>query len=386
MGWREWPACHILIFLTFLLSGLAINAVQAVLFLAVGTHNRPLFRRINYYLVWMIYGQLLFLADWWSGSEVRLHLSKDLLATVGSEHALIVMNHHYEIDWLYGWMIADRFGQALGNARVCVKSMLRYVPVVGWAWALSDVIFLERSWDKDKELMARGVKTLCDYPDPMWYLIFAEGTRYTKEKYEASAKFAEQRGLPNYKHHLVPRTKGFTHTLSNLKLDKLSTLYDCTLSFPSDASTAPTLSNLLRGRKVSGDIFVRKIDLKSVDASDEEAASKFLYQMYEEKDSLKDYYAKNGRFPTGERGTEYEDYVTATRGPRIASLVNTLALNAVVHFYLTRFMLGCLLSGCVCWMLVPVAVYGLVFVALKKMIGITKISKSSSYGNKKKDK
>ena len=60
------------------------------------------------------------------------------------------MNHHYEMDWLYGWMVADRAG-LLGNARVYVKKMIQYVPVVGWAWAMSDAVFLERSWDKDKQ-------------------------------------------------------------------------------------------------------------------------------------------------------------------------------------------------------------------------------------------
>jgi 1-acyl-sn-glycerol-3-phosphate acyltransferase len=26
--------------------------------------------------------------------------------------------------------------------------MLQYVPIIGWAWKLSDVIFLERNWEK----------------------------------------------------------------------------------------------------------------------------------------------------------------------------------------------------------------------------------------------
>mgnify|MGYP003904378339 CR=1 FL=1 len=54
------------------------------------------------------------------------------------------MNHHYEIDWLLGWMAADRL-RCLGNARVFAKKMLRMVPVIGWAWNFSDVIYVERS-------------------------------------------------------------------------------------------------------------------------------------------------------------------------------------------------------------------------------------------------
>ena len=43
------------------------------------------------------------------------------------------MKQTSELDWLFGWMVADR-AACLGNARVFVKKILKYVPVVGWAW------------------------------------------------------------------------------------------------------------------------------------------------------------------------------------------------------------------------------------------------------------
>ena len=43
------------------------------------------------------------------------------------------MKQTSELDWLFGWMVADRHA-CLGNARVFVKKILKYVPVVGWAW------------------------------------------------------------------------------------------------------------------------------------------------------------------------------------------------------------------------------------------------------------
>ena len=36
--------------------------------------------------------------------------------------------------------------------------MLAYVPVVGWSWLMSDVVFLARDWEKDKLKLAEGVK------------------------------------------------------------------------------------------------------------------------------------------------------------------------------------------------------------------------------------
>ncbi len=156
-NWRQWTIFHVFMFVTFLVSGVAVNAAQLVLFALLGTWNRRLFRRLNYYLVWVIYTQLLFLSDWWSRSRVVLQAEPDFLRLCGREHALIVMNHHYELDWLYGWMVADRFG-VLGNGRVFLKRALRWAPVIGWCWSLSDVIYLDRDWEKDKENIAKGVR------------------------------------------------------------------------------------------------------------------------------------------------------------------------------------------------------------------------------------
>ena len=36
--------------------------------------------------------------------------------------------------------------------------MLAYVPVVGWSWLMSDVVFLARDWEKDRLKLDQGVK------------------------------------------------------------------------------------------------------------------------------------------------------------------------------------------------------------------------------------
>ena len=140
------------------------------------------------------------MADWWSNSEVRIYADPEIVSEVGTKNAIILMNHHYEMDWLFGWMIADRF-RILGNARVFVKKMLKYVPVIGWAWNFSDVAYLERGdWQKDKKTITQKMNNLADYPDPVWLLIFAEGTRISPEKLKASREFAKERDLPVLRH------------------------------------------------------------------------------------------------------------------------------------------------------------------------------------------
>lgn len=42
------------------------------------------------------------------------------------------------------------------------------MPILGWAWKFSEFVFLERSFDKDKDIINRQIKELAEHPDPMW--------------------------------------------------------------------------------------------------------------------------------------------------------------------------------------------------------------------------
>lgn len=42
------------------------------------------------------------------------------------------------------------------------------MPVLGWCWKFSEFVFLERSFDKDKETINKQITELADHPDPMW--------------------------------------------------------------------------------------------------------------------------------------------------------------------------------------------------------------------------
>ena len=68
---KELTLFHILGFLPFLVLGLIINMIQLVLYLLLFKISKDVFRRINYYLMFGIYGYFLFLAEWWSGSRMR---------------------------------------------------------------------------------------------------------------------------------------------------------------------------------------------------------------------------------------------------------------------------------------------------------------------------
>ena len=72
--------------------------------------------------------EILFLAEWWSGSEVRVYCDEKTRLSWGTEHGLIIMNHTYEVDWLMGWMVAD-YACTLG---VRSSIMVEALPIVSF--------------------------------------------------------------------------------------------------------------------------------------------------------------------------------------------------------------------------------------------------------------
>ena len=88
---------------------------------------------------------------------------------------------------------------------MCHLKTLRYVPTVGWSWAMNDYIFLERDWDKDKVTLTEGMNVLASHSRPFWLLLYPEGTRLSEQKLAQGQEFSKERGLPVLQHQLYPR-------------------------------------------------------------------------------------------------------------------------------------------------------------------------------------
>lgn len=74
-------------------------------------------------------------------------------------------------------------------------------------------------------------------------MLFAEGTRFTPSKHEASQKFAEKNKLPLLKNHLVPRTKGFITSMKAIR-GKIDAIYDVNIAFKKNDKVQSKLKNL----------------------------------------------------------------------------------------------------------------------------------------------
>ncbi|XP_011498819.1 PREDICTED: 1-acyl-sn-glycerol-3-phosphate acyltransferase gamma-like [Ceratosolen solmsi marchali] len=366
---------HLMFAITFFTSGLIINFFQCILYFGLKPFSKYLYRKLNYYLCYSFYSQLVFMAEWWSGTDIIMYIDKkDFDKYYGNEHGYLIMNHSYEIDWLIGWIFCERICM-LGNCKAYAKKSIKYIPTLGWAWRFAESIFLERSWDKDKEIISLQIRELTDYPDTMWLLLYAEGTRFTPEKAEASQQFAKERGLPILKHHLTPRTRGFTASIPNLR-GKVGAIYNIQLAFKPSDPIKPTMTNLLLGKKVVAHMYINRIPLDTVPEGDE-AAAQWLHELYQVKDQMAESFIQTGDF-FETSGVPRTDSFTLKR--RVWSLINTTFWAIVVLVPMLYYLIKLFLSGSTMYFSIGVGIIVLFFLLMYKTIGMSEISKSSSYG------
>ncbi|KAG8513716.1 1-acyl-sn-glycerol-3-phosphate acyltransferase gamma [Galemys pyrenaicus] len=198
--------------------------------------------------------ELVMLLEWWSCTECTLFADRATVGRFGKEHAVVILNHNFEIDFLCGWTMCERFG-VLGSSKVLAKRELLYVPLIGWTWYFLEIVFCKRKWEEDRDTVISGLKRLSDYPEYMWFLLYCEGTRFTEKKHRVSMEVAAAKGLPALKYHLLPRTKGFTTAVQCLR-GTVSAVYDVTLNFR--GKKIPSLLGILYGKKYEADMCVRR--------------------------------------------------------------------------------------------------------------------------------
>ena len=127
-----------------------------------------------------------------------------------------------------------------GHLFIILKESLKYIPILGQGMQFFSFIFLSRKWETDKprfQHRLRKLKTQHHGPmsgtqdlDPMWLLIFPEGTNMSKGGKESSARWSEKTGIPDLEHVLLPRTTGLQFCLQELK-GTVDWVYDCTVAY-----------------------------------------------------------------------------------------------------------------------------------------------------------
>lgn len=180
------------------------------------------------------------LTQWWSPTKV--HVSGDgsipsqlFLKPDGSleckfpDRMVLMANHQLYTDWLYLWWIAYTNKMA-GHVYIILKESIKNIPLIGWGSQFYNFIFLARNWEKDKPRFQEHLQQLDNPKDPMWLIIFPEGTNLSASTRESSRRWAEKNGIKDMRHQLLPRSTGLKFCLENLK-ESTEWLYDCTIAY-----------------------------------------------------------------------------------------------------------------------------------------------------------
>lgn len=253
------------------------------------------------------------ITQWWAPTVVRvsgdasmkgqLFQMDDGTLKCNFPHRLILMgNHQLYTDWLYLWWIAYT-NKMHGRIYIILKESLKHVPIIGWGMQFYNFIFLSRKWEQDRYKFKQHLDHLKNPKDPMWLLIFPEGTNLSDVTRQKSAKWAEKNGVPDMKHQLLPRSTGLQFCLQELRAST-NWLYDCTIAYEGvpkgmygqDIYTLK--SSLFEGRPPkSVNMYFRRFKIADIPYQDDEAFSRWLVNRWREKDYMLDYFYKFGNFP-----------------------------------------------------------------------------------------
>lgn len=253
------------------------------------------------------------MTQWWAPTIVRVSgdstMRGQLLQSVdGSllcdfpQRMILIANHQIYTDWLYLWWIGYAAGMH-GRIYVVLKESLKRIPVIGWGMQFAQFIFLKRKWEQDKPRMAAHLQKFNKPKDPMWLMMFPEGTNLADSTREASKKWAEKNGISDMQHLLLPRSTGLQFILQELR-ETVDYIYDCTIAyegvprgeFAQDIFTVG--ASYFGGRPPkSVNMFWRRFRVSSIPLDDPKIFEVWLRSRWLEKDKFIEDYLRTGRFP-----------------------------------------------------------------------------------------
>jgi lysophosphatidic acid acyltransferase/lysophosphatidylinositol acyltransferase len=186
-------------------------------------------------------------------------------------------------------------------------------------------------------VLEQNISEYAKYPYNSWMIITPEGTRFTKEKHETSLKFAKEKNIEPFNHHLIPRAGGFSVCIPLLKKYNCPVVYNFQLAFDKDAPNIPTLGNLLMGKPVTAHVYLERIPMENVEPTFE-----FLHDIFKKKDALQDSFHKFGNFYEGRGEAKVEGIHLK---PRSNILINTIVWMVITMFLMVYYSIKLILAG-----------------------------------------
>jgi len=163
---------------------------------------------------------------------------------------------------------------------------------------------------------------------------------------------------------------------------KIEYIYDVTVCVPS-GGTAPTLKNILYGRRCYAEMLVRRIPLSQVPMETDEATGQWLQNLYREKDNLFESFVQNGQFVAEGSALENQRRLRNVKtGRRLQPLLNHIFWAVLTIPPLISSLVSLLATGnpyIIASVLISVL---LLYVGRRLLLGITQIEKGSTFGLK----
>ena len=196
------------------------------------------------------FGLLLSTTEWFAPTRICVSGDKSVrgqLVTTGDnrlvtgfpERMVMISNHQVYTDWLYLWYVAYA-NRMHGHIYILLKESLKYIPFIGPGMMFYGFIFMARKWMSDKPRLEHRLGKLKQRHggpmspgaglDPMWLLIFPEGTNLSANTREGSRKWAARQGIEDMRHLLLPRSTGLLFCLQQLQ-GTVDWVYDCTIAY-----------------------------------------------------------------------------------------------------------------------------------------------------------
>ncbi|KAF2484563.1 acyltransferase-domain-containing protein [Neohortaea acidophila] len=239
------------------------------------------------------------------------------------ERVILIANHQIYTDWLYLWWIAyTNSPPTHGHIYIILKESLRYLPMMGPAMMFFNFIFMSRKWAKDQARLRRRIQKLNtkggqtpdgkQHLDPMWLLIFPEGTNLSANTRKASARYSAKSGIPDMKHQVLPRSTGLQCCLQGLHTT-VDYIYDCTIAYEGippggygqDIFTLRSVYFQGRAPK-SVNMHWRRFAVKDLPIDDADAMGDWIMQRWREKDELIEAFHQTGKFPADLEAVQIE--------------------------------------------------------------------------------
>ncbi|XP_039048484.1 1-acyl-sn-glycerol-3-phosphate acyltransferase 2-like [Hibiscus syriacus] len=316
----------------FIFTGILINLIQVICYVTIRPMSKSKFRRINGAIAELLWLELVWMMEWWSGFEVKLYTDVKTFHLMGKEHAILMPNHISDSDTLLTWVLAQRVG-CLRSALTIVKKETQFLPVFGWTTWFYEFIFVNRNWAKDESKLRSSFEALKDFPMPFWMTIFVEGTRLTSDKLFEAQAFASSKGYPIPKHVLIPKTKGIVTAVQSLR-SFVPAIYDVTIAVPKNQPYFPTLLTFFKMQPCKVKVHIKRYPTKDLPESDQGIAQ-WCRNRFLAKDALLDNFAVTGTFEEDEI-TEFRRSVKSL----IVTLVFIILLLLGGWIYLQRLSTG----------------------------------------------